>query len=251
MIDRFLKSLAAQTGGSFCTRREMLVQSGLGMGVFGLASLLGSAQAGDAIREPAGPQAAAVSGPRQAHHSYLPQRRPVARRHVRSQAVLARYAGKQLPNENLRTERKTGAAFPSPFKFKKYGQSGIEISELFSHLGQHADDLCVIRSMHADVPNHEPSLMLMNCGDADAAAAQRRLVAHLRPGDREPEPAGVRRPVPARLPDQGHRELAVGLFAGQLPGNLCRHAVHPGRQADRQHPQPDDHVQSSSAASST
>ena len=80
--------------------------------------------------------------------------------------ILAKYAGKPLPNENLRTERKTGAAFPSPFKFKKYGQSGIEISEIFSHLGEHADDLCVIRSMHADVPNHEPSLMLMNCGDA-------------------------------------------------------------------------------------
>ena len=79
---------------------------------------------------------------------------------------MAKYAGKPLPNPNLRTERKTGAAFPSPFKFKKYGQSGIEISEIFSPLGQHADDLCVIRSMHADVPNHEPSLMLMNCGDA-------------------------------------------------------------------------------------
>ncbi len=80
--------------------------------------------------------------------------------------ILARYHGKPLPNENLRTERKTGAAFASPFKFKKYGHSGIEISELFSHLGQHADELCVVRSMHADVPNHEPSLMLMNCGDA-------------------------------------------------------------------------------------
>jgi hypothetical protein len=79
--------------------------------------------------------------------------------------ILEKYAGKPLPNENLRTERKTGAAFPSPFKFKKYGQSGIEISDIFAPLGKHADDLCVIRSMHADVPNHEPSLMLMNCGD--------------------------------------------------------------------------------------
>ncbi len=79
---------------------------------------------------------------------------------------LAEYAGKLLPTENLRTERKTGAAFPSPYKFQKYGQSGLEVSEIFPHLAQHADELCVIRSMHADVPSHEPSLLLMNCGEA-------------------------------------------------------------------------------------
>src|SRR6202035_947658 len=52
------------------------------------------------------------------------------------------------------------------FKFQKYGKSGIEISDLFPHVAESADDLCVIRSMHADVPNHEPSLLLMNCGEA-------------------------------------------------------------------------------------
>jgi hypothetical protein len=80
--------------------------------------------------------------------------------------ALAKYAGKLLPRENLKTERKTGAAFPSPYKFAKHGQSGLEISEIFPHVAKHADELCVIRSMHADVPNHEPSLMLMNCGEA-------------------------------------------------------------------------------------
>jgi hypothetical protein len=79
--------------------------------------------------------------------------------------ALAKYAGQRLPTGNLRTERKTGAAFPSPFKFQKYGQSGIEVSEIFSNVGTCIDDIAVIRSMHADVPNHEPSLMLMNCGD--------------------------------------------------------------------------------------
>jgi len=79
---------------------------------------------------------------------------------------LDRYHGKELPMDNLRTERKTGAAYRSPFKFSKYGQSGIEVSEIFHHTAQHMDDIAVIRSMRADVPNHEPSLMLMNCGDA-------------------------------------------------------------------------------------
>ncbi len=80
--------------------------------------------------------------------------------------ALQKYAGKALPMSNLPTERKTGAAFGSPFKFKPYGKSGIEVSEIFSHVGECIDDIAVIRSMHADVPNHEPSLLLMNCGDA-------------------------------------------------------------------------------------
>src|SRR4029077_6103307 len=80
--------------------------------------------------------------------------------------ALEKYAGKPLPIENLRTERKTGAAFPSPFKFKKYGWSGIEVSELFPRIGECIDDVAGIRSMQANLPNHEPSLMLMNCGDA-------------------------------------------------------------------------------------
>src|SRR5262249_5245512 len=79
---------------------------------------------------------------------------------------LTKYAGKPLPRENLRTERKTGAAFPSPFKFERHGKSGLEISDLFPHVAKHADELCVIRSMHANVPNHEPSLLLMSCVDA-------------------------------------------------------------------------------------
>ncbi len=80
--------------------------------------------------------------------------------------ALARYAGQPLPTGHLPTERKTGGAFPSPFKFQRYGQSGIEVSELFSRTAAHIDSIAVVRSMQANLPNHEPSLMLMNCGDS-------------------------------------------------------------------------------------
>jgi hypothetical protein len=80
--------------------------------------------------------------------------------------ALEKYAGKLLPTPNLKTERRTGAAMPSPYKFKKHGQSGIEVSEIFPNVARCVDELCVIRSMQADVPNHEPSLLLMNCGEA-------------------------------------------------------------------------------------
>ncbi|MBS0266830.1 MAG: DUF1501 domain-containing protein [Planctomycetes bacterium] len=80
--------------------------------------------------------------------------------------ALAKYHGQPLPNPNLRTERKTSGAFKSPFKFEKFGQSGIEVSELFAKTARaHIDEMCIIRSMYADVPNHEPSLWLMNCGE--------------------------------------------------------------------------------------
>jgi hypothetical protein len=78
--------------------------------------------------------------------------------------MLSKHHGQPMPTPNLKTERKTGALLRSPFQFKKYGQSGIEISEIFPKLGEQIDDVCVIRSMYADRPNHEPSLFMMNCG---------------------------------------------------------------------------------------
>ena len=79
---------------------------------------------------------------------------------------LTRLHGKPLTTGHLKTERPTGAAFGSPFTFAKHGQCGLDVSDLFPNVAKCADDLLVIRSMHADVPNHEPSLMLMNCGEA-------------------------------------------------------------------------------------
>ena len=79
--------------------------------------------------------------------------------------MLTKYNGKPIPGGNLKTERKTGNLLASPFQFKKYGKSGIEISEIFPMLGECIDDVCVIRSMYTDRPNHEPSLFMMNTGD--------------------------------------------------------------------------------------
>ena len=78
--------------------------------------------------------------------------------------ALDKYNGQPAPSGNLKTERRTGMLLKSPFQFRQYGQSGIEISEIFPRLAQHADELCVIRSMHTERPNHEPSLLLLNCG---------------------------------------------------------------------------------------
>jgi hypothetical protein len=52
----------------------------------------------------------------------------------------------------------------SPFEFKKYGQCGMDVSELFPNVGGCADDICFIRSVYTDIPNHVPSLLMMNTG---------------------------------------------------------------------------------------
>src|SRR5207253_9564875 len=57
--------------------------------------------------------------------------------------ALDKYHAKPLPNPNLRTERKTAGALRSPYKFRRYGKSGIEVSELFEKTAAHIDDMCV------------------------------------------------------------------------------------------------------------
>jgi len=78
--------------------------------------------------------------------------------------MLEKYHGQPLPGGSIATERKTGSLMKSPFAFKKYGKSGLEVSDLFPMVGAQADDICVIRSMYTDIPNHEPSLLMMNTG---------------------------------------------------------------------------------------
>ena len=78
--------------------------------------------------------------------------------------MLTKYNGQAMPGGDLGHERKTGKLMMSPFEFKKYGKSGIEVSELWPHVGECIDDVCVVRSVFTEIPNHEPSLIMMNTG---------------------------------------------------------------------------------------
>jgi hypothetical protein len=145
-------------------RRDWLGRMGMGMGGLGLSALLGQQEARAATPlAPRGPHFPAKA--KRVIHLFMNG----GPSHVDTfdpKPELTKQNGKVLSRPNLGTERKTGAALGSPFAFKKYGQSGLEISDLFPHVGKMADELCVIRSMHGDVPNHEPSLMMLNCGDS-------------------------------------------------------------------------------------
>lgn len=148
------------------SRREILQRSGLGLGALGLLGVLRDAGlATSAPNAPLAPKTPHFPGKAKRVIHFFLNGGPSQVDTFDPKPALAKYAGKPLP-ETLRTERKTGGALPSPFPFKKYGRSGLEVSDLFAQTARHADDLAIIRSMKVQVPNHEPSLMLMNCGDS-------------------------------------------------------------------------------------
>lgn len=78
--------------------------------------------------------------------------------------ALEKYAGTRPEGADLLTERPTGGLLPSPFKFNKCGESGVPVTELLPKLSNHIDKICVLKSLHADNPNHGPALLQMNNG---------------------------------------------------------------------------------------
>lgn len=158
--------------GPGLTRREALTRSGAGIGALALASLLRgeggtAARAAERFNAPLAPKKPPFQGSAKRVIQLFMGGGPSHLDTFDPKPALTKYAGKELPAElHLKTERQTGAVMPSPFKFQRYGESGIEVSEIFPHVAQCIDDIAVIRSMQADVPNHQPSVLLMNCGDA-------------------------------------------------------------------------------------
>src|SRR6187200_2289380 len=112
------------------TRRQLLMQTGMGLGWLGAMNLLCADEAPPIAKvdssNPLAPRAPHFPGKSQRVIHLFMNGGPSHVDTFDPKPLLDKYAGKNLPTENLRTERPTGAALPSPFKFKKYGQSGIE-----------------------------------------------------------------------------------------------------------------------------
>ena len=153
------------------SRRELLQRMGTGLGSLGLAGIL--AQEGLLAETPAAAPASNPLAEKAAH--FAPRAKHIIHLFMNGgpsqvdtfdpKPALAKYNGQRPPSADVKTERKTGGLMMSPFKFQKRGQSGIEVSEIFPQIGGCIDDICVIRSMYTNVPNHEPSLLMMNCGE--------------------------------------------------------------------------------------
>lgn len=174
---------ACQLRQTVASRREFLSQSGLGLGAIALSQLLaGPAQGAAPASSSAGSTAASFADPLAPR---APHRAGKARNvimlfmqggasHVDTfdpKPELARFDGQSLP-ESFKSDdlflqfmkASDGKLMASPFPFKKYGESGLEISDLFQNVARHADDLAVIRSCHHDSFIHGPALSLLHSG---------------------------------------------------------------------------------------
>ena len=156
------------------TRRQMLERSSVGFGSLALAGLLGADLPGAdlvgadlevgaggplAEREPTfTPKAKRVifmfmhGGPSQVDtFDYKP--------------LLQRDNGKPFPGKKPRIQSgKTGNLLASPWEFRRYGESGIHVSDLFPHVGSVIDDVCVINSIHGSNSRHGGALLELHTG---------------------------------------------------------------------------------------
>lgn len=81
--------------------------------------------------------------------------------------ALNKWHGQSIPvfrKEDAFNTTTHDTAMRSPYRFTRHGASGLPVSELFPHIADCADDLCVIRSLHCESNNHAPALFHMNTG---------------------------------------------------------------------------------------
>jgi hypothetical protein len=160
--------------GCALSRRQWLAKMGTGFGSLGLAAVLAEAGLlGENASAALHVGAASPLAPKSPH--YAPRAKHViflfmngGPSHVDTfdpKPSLEKYAGQQPEELTKGNQRNAGKLFPSPFKFAKYGASGIDVSELYPHTAKVIDEICVIRSMYTDIPNHEPALLMMNSGN--------------------------------------------------------------------------------------
>lgn len=125
--------------------------------------------------------------------------------------ILHKYAGQRPPSVDIRTERVTGGLLPSAFEFKKYGQSGIEVSDLLPNLAGVVDDLCVIRSLNTLNPTHPPAWNLFQSGTYLFRSSVDWRLDHVRARNGESQSAWLRGAEPGPEPVE---PVAVGLSSG-------------------------------------
>jgi hypothetical protein len=152
------------------TRRRMLRQTAAGFGSLALSALLADESRAADVRK-AGPDDAMA--PRPPHFPARAKRviflfmtgGPSQVDTFDPKPKLQRDDGKDLPFAKPRVQfAQTGKLLASPWKFKKYGQSGIEVSELFPEVAQCVDDLCIIRSLHGTNAAHGGALLKLHTG---------------------------------------------------------------------------------------
>ena len=156
---------------AFLSRRQILGRCGMGMGAVALSQLMGQAnmlQAQSATQAMSLNPLAVKSPPfvataKRVIHLFAMAARRTSTRSIPSPAgQIRRQVSIAKPRDRAENRRR----FPRRSSSTDMARAASRSASFFRENGESIDDICVIRSMQADVPNHEPSLMLMNCGEA-------------------------------------------------------------------------------------
>ena len=152
------------SAADFCaTRRQFLNRFGMGFGALSLGSLLGQVgspslhAALDSNTSPLVPKNPQFPGSAKRVIHIFCQGGPSHIDTWDPKPDMVKYVGQDLSQIG-------GLPLPPQFAFKKRGQSGVEVSDLFPKIGESIDDIAVIRSMTTDIPSHEFATLMMNTG---------------------------------------------------------------------------------------
>ncbi len=217
----------------FFDRRRLLNSVSQGFSGLALSSLMASElrttenRSQHSLRSPSKKQAGAVP-----HHSA--QVRSVIQLFMHGgpsqvdlldpKPMLTKYDGQQFPGViDVQQPEQAGGILKSPFRFGKYGQSGIEVSDIMPHLARHVDDICVIRSMWTEHINHEPALWMMHTGrTVPGRPSIGSWVVYGLSSETQDLPAYVVLDDPKGLPIDGIRNWSSGWLPPQYQGTRFR-----------------------------
>ncbi|MCG8648688.1 MAG: DUF1501 domain-containing protein [Pirellulales bacterium] len=150
------------------SRRQSLRAMACGFG-FVSAAALAHRQAMAAIRNPLAPKQPHFASRAKRVIFLFMQGGPSQVDTFDYKTTLAKHDGEMLTFDDARVLAKTKEVvkhrvFQSPWKFRRYGQCGQPVSELFPHIARHVDDLCFLKGMHTDGVAHGPSTLFLHTG---------------------------------------------------------------------------------------
>jgi Protein of unknown function (DUF1501) len=139
--------------------------------------------------------------------------------------ALTKFDGKPFPGQVKydNAAQASSTVLGCPWKFKKHGQSGIEVSELLPHTADVIDDICVVRSMHTDVNNHVQSIHALNTGRiVSGHPVLGSWICYGLGADAQNLPAFVALPDPVSLPVSTTEHWSNGWLPSVFQGTVVR-----------------------------
>jgi hypothetical protein len=209
----------------FLTRRELLCQLGSGFGGLALGTLLSETAQANASASTVSPH-------------FVPKAKAVIQLYMHGgpshvdlldpKPLLSRLDGTTPPGEVADDENRTKNLMGSPYRFRQYGESGLEFSEIQPFVSQHADEIAVVRSMFTEHRNHEQAIWMAQTGMT--IAGRPTLGAWMAYGlgtENRNLPAFVALPDPKGQSVDGIRNWSSGWLPPQYQGTMFREQGDP------------------------